>query len=372
MRLEGDQLHPLPGPNLQVCGHLVPDRTFSGPRHRDIDRHLSRSLKSDCDRRSSIGCLGVDSRRRRHWPLAIVRRFPGRVRGVPPACHASGSRARGLPDRRRGPLRRPRARRHLRGAPGTPGNCWRHCNRRLGKPFKDARFALAAPGAALEGPSAPAATSRPSPPPSSLTMPCASASASRPSPSWPRPLRGMANRDRQLPASGGASNGFAASPYLLIKNQKRQAHSYRTWAGFRGQLLWALILASTRADRPSCSRVPRSQGRRVEQLSDSVVGDLDMVGEALERKAPSCLGRPPAQLVAFPPRRPARHRPGSASTPTPPGSRPWRRRRPACLAGPRCRRRGPTSLARPPGAALVSLPRRSSVPGRMESPAARA
>ena len=24
----------------------------------------------------------------------------------------------------------------------------------------------------------------------------------------------------------------------LIKNQKRQAHGYRSWAGFRGQILW--------------------------------------------------------------------------------------------------------------------------------------
>lgn len=39
--------------------------------------------------------------------------------------------------------------------------------------------------------------------------------------------------------SGGASNGFAESLNHLIKNQKRQAHGYRTWAGFRGQILWA-------------------------------------------------------------------------------------------------------------------------------------
>jgi transposase len=40
-------------------------------------------------------------------------------------------------------------------------------------------------------------------------------------------------------ASGGASNGFAEAIIHQIKNQKRQAHGYRTWAGFRGQILWA-------------------------------------------------------------------------------------------------------------------------------------
>jgi transposase len=33
-------------------------------------------------------------------------------------------------------------------------------------------------------------------------------------------------------ASGGASNGFAESLNHLLKNQKRQAHRYRTWEGF--------------------------------------------------------------------------------------------------------------------------------------------
>lgn len=39
-------------------------------------------------------------------------------------------------------------------------------------------------------------------------------------------------------ATGGASNGFAESVNHLIKNQKRQAHGYSTWLGFRGQILW--------------------------------------------------------------------------------------------------------------------------------------
>lgn len=38
--------------------------------------------------------------------------------------------------------------------------------------------------------------------------------------------------------TGGASNGFAEAINHLIKNQKRQAHGYRTWNGFRAQMLW--------------------------------------------------------------------------------------------------------------------------------------
>ena len=37
--------------------------------------------------------------------------------------------------------------------------------------------------------------------------------------------------------TGGASNGFAEALNHLVKNQKRQAHSYRSWLGFRGQIL---------------------------------------------------------------------------------------------------------------------------------------
>jgi transposase len=39
-------------------------------------------------------------------------------------------------------------------------------------------------------------------------------------------------------ASGGASNGFAEALNHLLRNQKRQAHGYATWEGFRGQILW--------------------------------------------------------------------------------------------------------------------------------------
>lgn len=38
--------------------------------------------------------------------------------------------------------------------------------------------------------------------------------------------------------TAGASNGFAEAINHLIKNQKRQAHGYGSWNGFRGQILW--------------------------------------------------------------------------------------------------------------------------------------
>lgn len=52
-------------------------------------------------------------------------------------------------------------------------------------------------------------------------------------------LRGWREEILNYAASGGASNGFAEAIIHLIKNQKRQAHGYRSWAGFRGQILWA-------------------------------------------------------------------------------------------------------------------------------------
>ena len=39
--------------------------------------------------------------------------------------------------------------------------------------------------------------------------------------------------------TGGASNGFAEALNHLIKNQKRQAHGYASWTGFRSQILWS-------------------------------------------------------------------------------------------------------------------------------------
>ncbi|MGH3116153.1 MAG: ISL3 family transposase [Gaiellales bacterium] len=38
--------------------------------------------------------------------------------------------------------------------------------------------------------------------------------------------------------TGGASNAWAEAVNHLIKNQKRQAHGYRTWEGFRAQIIW--------------------------------------------------------------------------------------------------------------------------------------
>ena len=57
--------------------------------------------------------------------------------------------------------------------------------------------------------------------------------------SMAKTLRGWRTEIVNYAASGGASNGFAEAIIHLIKNQKRQAHGYRTWAGFRGQILWA-------------------------------------------------------------------------------------------------------------------------------------
>ena len=62
--------------------------------------------------------------------------------------------------------------------------------------------------------------------------------------------------------SGGASNAFAEAIIHLIKNQKRQAHGYRSWAGFRGQILWAfgeVVDPSTGEIKPLRS-VPRGEG----------------------------------------------------------------------------------------------------------------
>jgi len=63
-------------------------------------------------------------------------------------------------------------------------------------------------------------------------------------------------------ASGGASNGFAEARNHLIKNQNRQAHGYRTWAGFRGQILWAFgeAIDPATGEIKSLRSVPRGLG----------------------------------------------------------------------------------------------------------------
>ena len=52
-------------------------------------------------------------------------------------------------------------------------------------------------------------------------------------------LRGWRLEILNYAASDGASNAFAEAIIHLIKNQKRQAHGYRSWLGFRGQILSA-------------------------------------------------------------------------------------------------------------------------------------
>lgn len=64
--------------------------------------------------------------------------------------------------------------------------------------------------------------------------------------------------------TAGASNGFAEAINHLIKNQKRQAHGYRTWQGFRAQILWVFgeaIDPETGEIGPLRS-VPRGEGAR--------------------------------------------------------------------------------------------------------------
>jgi transposase len=52
-------------------------------------------------------------------------------------------------------------------------------------------------------------------------------------------LRSWRNEIINYARTGGASNAFAEAINHLIKNQKRQAHGYNTWTGFRGQVLWS-------------------------------------------------------------------------------------------------------------------------------------
>jgi hypothetical protein len=60
------------------------------------------------------------------------------------------------------------------------------------------------------------------------------------------------------------SNGFAEALNHLVKNQKRQAHGYATWYGFRGQMLWSfgeVVDPDTGEVRPLRS-LPRGEGAR--------------------------------------------------------------------------------------------------------------
>ena len=75
-------------------------------------------------------------------------------------------------------------------------------------------------------------------------------------------LRGWRTEIVNYAASGGASNGFAEAIIHLIKNQKRQAHGYRTWAGFRGQILWAFgeVVDPVTGEIKTLRSLPRGEG----------------------------------------------------------------------------------------------------------------
>lgn len=64
--------------------------------------------------------------------------------------------------------------------------------------------------------------------------------------------------------TGGASNGFAESINHLIKNQKRQAHGYPTWNGFRGQILrvFGEAIDPETGEILALRSIPRGQGAR--------------------------------------------------------------------------------------------------------------
>jgi transposase len=62
--------------------------------------------------------------------------------------------------------------------------------------------------------------------------------------------------------SGGASNGFAEALIHQIKNQKRQAHGYGSWAGFRGQILWTFgeVVDPDTGEIRNLRSLPRGEG----------------------------------------------------------------------------------------------------------------
>ncbi len=64
--------------------------------------------------------------------------------------------------------------------------------------------------------------------------------------------------------SGGASNGFAEALNHQLKNQKRQAQGYPTWYGFRGQMLWAFgeVVDPDTGEIKTLRSLPRGEGAR--------------------------------------------------------------------------------------------------------------
>ena len=69
--------------------------------------------------------------------------------------------------------------------------------------------------------------------------------------------------------TNGASNGFAEALNHLVKNQKRQAHGYRSWLGFRGQILWCFgeAVDPDTGELVPLRSVPRGAGARFVQPS---------------------------------------------------------------------------------------------------------
>ncbi len=67
--------------------------------------------------------------------------------------------------------------------------------------------------------------------------------------------------------TGGASDAFSESINHLIKNQKRQAHGYATWAGFKGQILWCFgeVVDPETGEIVTLRSVPRGEGARYHQ-----------------------------------------------------------------------------------------------------------
>jgi transposase len=64
--------------------------------------------------------------------------------------------------------------------------------------------------------------------------------------------------------TAGASNGFAESLNHLIKNQKRQAHGYGSWTGFRSQMLWCFgeVVDPDTGEIVPLRSLPRGEGAR--------------------------------------------------------------------------------------------------------------
>ena len=62
--------------------------------------------------------------------------------------------------------------------------------------------------------------------------------------------------------TGAASNAFAESINHLIKNQKRQAHGYPNWTGFRCQILWCFgeVVDPNTGEIRLLRSIPRGQG----------------------------------------------------------------------------------------------------------------